>query len=133
MNMQFYIKSPLLCLLYRFSCRFLLDFRIDSSSLVDSLQGKEIIEYYLRELEEEGITYVPRWTPRVVPGNGRPQLPPPSSARAIPVKGAKNGPDSKDLAELAVGTPDGRSPLTCHYSVSLFKVLFFAGKTNDTR
>lgn len=40
------------------------------------------------------------------------------------MKGAKNGPDSKDLAELAVGTPDGRSPLTCHYSV-LFKLFFF--------
>lgn len=100
-------------------------------SLVDSLQGKEIIEYYLRELEEEGITYIPRWTPPVVPGNRRPQLPPPSSARAIPVKGAKNGPDSKDPAELAVGTPDGRSTVTCHYSVLLFK-LFFAGKTNIT-
>lgn len=104
-------------------------------SLVDSLQGKEIIEYYLRELEEEGITYVPRWTPRVVPGNGRPQLPPPSSARAIPAKGAKNGPDSKDLAELAVGTPDGRSPLACRCFVLLFKLsfffLFFAGKTSN--
>ncbi|XP_067229518.1 SEC14-like protein 1 isoform X2 [Chanodichthys erythropterus] len=26
-------------------------------------KGKEIIEYYLRELEEEGVTYVPRWNP----------------------------------------------------------------------
>ncbi|MCJ8729985.1 hypothetical protein PDJAM_G00114160 [Pangasius djambal] len=26
-------------------------------------KGKEIIEYYLRELEEEGITHVPRWSP----------------------------------------------------------------------
>uniref|UniRef100_A0A8C8WXN2 SEC14 like lipid binding 1 n=1 Tax=Panthera leo TaxID=9689 RepID=A0A8C8WXN2_PANLE len=26
-------------------------------------KGKEIIEYYLRQLEEEGITFVPRWTP----------------------------------------------------------------------
>lgn len=72
------------------------------------LQGKEIIEYYLRELEEEGVTHIPRWTPPVVPGNGRPQLlPPPSSARAIPAKGAKNGADGKDPAELTVGTPDG--------------------------
>lgn len=27
------------------------------------LQGKEIIEYYLRELETEGITQIPRWSP----------------------------------------------------------------------
>lgn len=27
------------------------------------LKGKEIIEYYLRQLEEEGITFVPRWSP----------------------------------------------------------------------
>ncbi|KAK3520410.1 hypothetical protein QTP70_024160 [Hemibagrus guttatus] len=26
-------------------------------------KGKEIIEYYLRELESEGITHIPRWTP----------------------------------------------------------------------
>ncbi|XP_026773037.3 SEC14-like protein 1 isoform X2 [Pangasianodon hypophthalmus] len=26
-------------------------------------KGKEIIEYYLRELETEGITHIPRWTP----------------------------------------------------------------------
>lgn len=71
-------------------------------------QGKEIIEYYLRELEEEGVTHIPRWTPPVVPSNGRPQLlPPPSSARAIPAKGAKSGADGKDPAELTVGTPDG--------------------------
>ncbi|XP_067860304.1 SEC14-like protein 1 [Heptranchias perlo] len=28
-------------------------------------KGKEIIEYYLKQLEEEGISYVPRWTPTV--------------------------------------------------------------------
>lgn len=28
-----------------------------------SSQGKEIIEYYLKELDDEGITHVPRWTP----------------------------------------------------------------------
>ncbi|CDR18539.1 unnamed protein product, partial [Oncorhynchus mykiss] len=27
------------------------------------LQGKEIIEFYLNQLEEEGISHVPRWTP----------------------------------------------------------------------
>ncbi|XP_054635370.1 SEC14-like protein 1 isoform X1 [Dunckerocampus dactyliophorus] len=30
-------------------------------------KGKEIIEYYLKELEDEGITHVPRWTPTSLP------------------------------------------------------------------
>ncbi|KAM8842263.1 SEC14-like protein 1 isoform X2 [Synchiropus splendidus] len=30
-------------------------------------KGKEIIEYYLKELEDEGITHVPRWTPSSQP------------------------------------------------------------------
>ncbi|XP_073350460.1 SEC14-like protein 1 [Pagrus major] len=60
-------------------------------------KGKEIIEYYLRELEEEGVTYIPRWTPPVVSG----------TTRAIPVKGARNGLDSKDT-ELVVGSPDDK-------------------------
>lgn len=60
-------------------------------------KGKEIIEYYLRELEAEGVTYIPRWTPPVVSG----------TTRAIPVKGARNGLDSKDT-ELVVGSPDDK-------------------------
>lgn len=28
-------------------------------------KGKEIIEYYLRQLEEEGIKFIPRWIPPV--------------------------------------------------------------------
>ncbi|XP_069569988.1 SEC14-like protein 1 isoform X1 [Brachyistius frenatus] len=34
-------------------------------------KGKEIIEFYLKELEDEGITHVPRWTPSSL------SLPPP--------------------------------------------------------
>ncbi|KAM3865074.1 SEC14-like protein 1 [Diretmus argenteus] len=30
-------------------------------------KGKEIIEFYLKELEDEGITHVPRWTPSSLP------------------------------------------------------------------
>uniref|UniRef100_A0A3Q2Z1D4 SEC14 like lipid binding 1 n=1 Tax=Hippocampus comes TaxID=109280 RepID=A0A3Q2Z1D4_HIPCM len=30
-------------------------------------KGKEIIEYYLKELEDEGITQVPRWSPTSLP------------------------------------------------------------------
>ncbi|XP_055041247.1 SEC14-like protein 1 [Misgurnus anguillicaudatus] len=44
-------------------------------------KGKEIIEFYLNQLEEEGITHVPRWVPPTpTPSH---QLPV-SSARAIP-------------------------------------------------
>lgn len=66
------------------------------SGQLSVLQGKEIIEYYLRELEEQGVTYIPRWTPPVS-----------KTAIAIPVKGAKNGRDNKET-EPVVGTPDGR-------------------------
>lgn len=81
------------------------------------LQGKEIIEYYLRELEEEGVTYIPRWTPPVASGASRLEQLPTSTARTIPLKGAKNGLDSKDPAgptELVVGSPDGQCLLTKH-------------------
>lgn len=83
--------------------------------LLSMLQGKEIIEYYLRELEEEGVTYIPRWTPAVVSGTAgaRPQLPPPSSARAIPVSSAKDE-DPACATELVAGSPDGLWLLTSH-------------------
>ncbi|XP_070703755.1 SEC14-like protein 1 [Pempheris klunzingeri] len=74
-------------------------------------KGKEMIEYYLRELEEEGITYLPRWTPPVASGSAGLQLLPPPAARAIPVNGAKSGLDCKDPAcptELVVGSPDDK-------------------------
>ncbi|XP_068435212.1 SEC14-like protein 1 [Clinocottus analis] len=74
-------------------------------------KGKEMIEYYLKELEEEGVTYIPRWTPPVVSSPARLQLLPRSTARAIPVSGVKTGPDSKDPscpAELAAGSPDDK-------------------------
>uniref|UniRef100_A0A667XF07 SEC14 like lipid binding 1 n=1 Tax=Myripristis murdjan TaxID=586833 RepID=A0A667XF07_9TELE len=38
-------------------------------------KGKEIIEFYLKELEDEGITHVPRWTTSSLP------LPPPSATQ----------------------------------------------------
>ncbi|XP_060882725.1 SEC14-like protein 1 [Labrus mixtus] len=76
-------------------------------------KGKEIIEYYLRQLEEEGVTYIPPWTPPVVTGrvSTRLQLHPPSTARPIPVRGANNGPDSKDPpgpSELLAGSPEDK-------------------------
>lgn len=76
-------------------------------------KGKEIIEYYLRELEKEGVTYIPRWTSTVDSGTvtWRHQLPPPSAARAIPVNSAKDGLHCKDSscsAELVAGSPDDK-------------------------
>ncbi|XP_008303806.1 SEC14-like protein 1 [Stegastes partitus] len=76
-------------------------------------KGKEIIEHYLRELEKEGVTYVPRWTPPDVSGGveARLQLPPPSAARAIPGSSAKDGLCSKDPTspvELLPGSPDDK-------------------------
>uniref|UniRef100_G3PJF3 SEC14-like lipid binding 1 n=1 Tax=Gasterosteus aculeatus aculeatus TaxID=481459 RepID=G3PJF3_GASAC len=57
-------------------------------------KGKEMIEYYLKELEEEGVTYIPRWTPPVDPGAARLQ-PPPCSAAAGPSEPAAGSPDDK--------------------------------------
>lgn len=74
-------------------------------------KGKEMIEYYLSELEDEGVTYIPHWTPPVVSGTIRLQLPPPSIARAIPESSAQTGPDSTDAdadAEIVPGSPDDK-------------------------
>uniref|UniRef100_A0A3Q0RBM7 SEC14-like lipid binding 1 n=1 Tax=Amphilophus citrinellus TaxID=61819 RepID=A0A3Q0RBM7_AMPCI len=76
-------------------------------------KGKEIIEYYLRELQEEGATCVPRWTSTVDSGTvtGRQQLLPPSAARAIPLNSAKDGLHCKDSpcsTELVASSPDDK-------------------------
>ncbi|XP_041825273.1 SEC14-like protein 1 [Melanotaenia boesemani] len=76
-------------------------------------KGKEIIEYYLRELEEEGVTCIPRWSPPAESGRvtARPRLLPPSTARAIPVNSAKDGLPGKDQAgptEQVAGSPDDK-------------------------
>lgn len=70
-----------------------------------------MIEYYLKELEEEGVTYIPRWTPPVDPGAARLQPPPCSAARAAPLSAAEAGQDGKEAAgpsEPAAGSPDGQ-------------------------
>ncbi|XP_061567694.1 SEC14-like protein 1 [Cololabis saira] len=76
-------------------------------------KGKEIIEYYLKELDEEGVTCIPRWTPPVKSGGviARTQLPTRSTARPIPVSSAKDGPPGKDpnsSTELVAGSPDDK-------------------------
>ncbi|XP_066560406.1 SEC14-like protein 1 isoform X1 [Amia ocellicauda] len=80
-------------------------------------KGKEIIEYYLRELEEEGVTHIPRWTPSAVcPAKAtvtaRPELPI-SPAISIPIASAKEAPKETpslpgSLTEPLTGTPDDK-------------------------
>ncbi|KAM9780323.1 LOW QUALITY PROTEIN: SEC14-like protein 1 [Neosynchiropus ocellatus] len=54
-------------------------------------KGKEVIEFYLRELEGEGVTYLPRWTA-------------PAAARAISASGGHR----EGTAEVPAGSPDGQ-------------------------
>ncbi|KAM6957067.1 SEC14-like protein 1 [Aplochiton taeniatus] len=80
-------------------------------------KGKEIIEYFLRELEEEGITYMPRWAPAVAPeaasSSGtitKLQLPL-TTAKVTPVPNTKESLSKKDPAspaELPAGSPDDK-------------------------
>lgn len=95
-----------------------------------SSQGKEIIEFYLNELEDEGITHVPRWTPSSVSlplprptslSTSPPTLPKLATAPAVSLPqptDAKDGPsqDAKQdsgalqadgLTEILAGTPEG--------------------------
>uniref|UniRef100_A0A3P9INE0 SEC14-like protein 1 n=1 Tax=Oryzias latipes TaxID=8090 RepID=A0A3P9INE0_ORYLA len=64
-------------------------------------QGKEIIEHHLRELQEEGLTRIPRWTASV------------ESARltfsaAIPVNAGGEGQAGNPATELVAGSPDDK-------------------------
>lgn len=95
-----------------------------------SPQGKEIIEFYLKELEDEGISHVPRWTP----SSGAQPLPRPTSLStsppapptlaATPSTSTPQPADTKDsgaqeakqdssslqadsLSEILAGTPEG--------------------------
>lgn len=81
------------------------------------LKGKEIIEYYLKQLEEEGITFVPRWTPPVAckseSSTSHPRRPV-SPAINIPESATKEGLSNKEIlntssspSEPTAGTPDG--------------------------
>lgn len=88
------------------------------SSSCPTLKGKEIIEYYLRQLEEEGITFVPRWTPPPVGpssetcSSSKNQVT--SAAVLVPdAAAAMEGLSGESLSspgtasEPVVGTPDG--------------------------
>nr|XP_035966333.1 SEC14-like protein 1 [Halichoerus grypus] len=83
-------------------------------------KGKEIIEYYLRQLEEEGITFVPRWTPpSIAPSSETSSLckkQAASLALVVPDAAQAEGLGSEALSspsgppEPVAGTPDGSSP-----------------------
>lgn len=100
-----------------------------------SSQGKEIIEFYLKELEDEGITQVPRWTssssslslppPRPTSLSASPPVLPKlavTPAVSIPLPADAKDNDSQDakqdssalqgdnLTEILAGTPDGLFP-----------------------
>lgn len=77
-----------------------------------SSQGKEIIEFYLKELEDEGVGHVPRWTASSRPQAASrptslsispPALPPPT---VLPSVSVSQPSDSKDAASQD-GKQDG--------------------------
>ncbi|ETE72482.1 SEC14-like protein 1, partial [Ophiophagus hannah] len=80
-------------------------------------KGKEIIEYYLKQLEEEGVTFIPRWTPPAIfafehgTAHFRRSLSPPIN---IPETSVKEGLNTKEIntcnnaSELVAGTPDDK-------------------------
>ena len=82
-------------------------------------KGKEIIEYYLRQLEDEGITFVPRWTPPAAAPSLETSLsckkPAASLTVVVPDPTLKEGLSGEPLstpsgaAEPTAGTPDGES------------------------
>lgn len=103
---------------------------LNAQPLCFTSQGKEIIEFYLNELEDEGITHVPRWTPSSVSlplprptslSTSPPALPKLAMAPAVSVpqpSDAKDGAsqDAKQdsgalqadsLTEILAGTPEG--------------------------
>uniref|UniRef100_A0A8C5MVV4 SEC14 like lipid binding 1 n=1 Tax=Leptobrachium leishanense TaxID=445787 RepID=A0A8C5MVV4_9ANUR len=80
-------------------------------------KGKEIIEYYLKELEQEGITSMPRWIPTVQkPENAiSTSSQPVSLPQAIPSTNASDGHANRDVrcpasspTEPLSSTPDDK-------------------------
>uniref|UniRef100_A0A669DIC8 SEC14 like lipid binding 1 n=1 Tax=Oreochromis niloticus TaxID=8128 RepID=A0A669DIC8_ORENI len=63
-------------------------------------KGKEIIEYYLKELDDEGITHMPRWSPS---SHSLPLSSPTSLSTNQPELGINDS-----LAEILAGTPEDK-------------------------
>ncbi|XP_012588459.1 PREDICTED: SEC14-like protein 1 [Condylura cristata] len=69
-------------------------------------KGKEIIEYYLRQLEEEGVTFVPRWAPPPA----MPSAETPACSAQLAVASAAATPDAaqkEGLTSEALSSPSG--------------------------
>lgn len=104
-------------------------------------QGKEIIEFYLKELENEGITHVPRWAPSsqslALPGPNSLSVSPPDLTKHTSLEAAtvSQNAEPKDVAaqdvkqeggalqadgltEILAGTPEGSSLLTLRNNTS---------------
>ncbi|XP_004071587.1 SEC14-like protein 1 [Oryzias latipes] len=64
-------------------------------------QGKEIIEHHLRELQEEGLTHIPRWTASAESAR-------PTFSAAIPVNAGGEGQAGNPATELVAGSPDDK-------------------------
>uniref|UniRef100_A0A3P9M5Y2 SEC14-like protein 1 n=1 Tax=Oryzias latipes TaxID=8090 RepID=A0A3P9M5Y2_ORYLA len=64
-------------------------------------QGKEIIEHHLRELQEEGLTCIPRWTASAKSAR-------PTFSAAIPVNAGGEGQAGNPATELVAGSPDDK-------------------------
>ncbi|MEE6506833.1 hypothetical protein FKM82_007871, partial [Ascaphus truei] len=75
-------------------------------------KGKEIIEYYLKHMDQEGITFLPRWSPcSVQPPENRvfTSSLPVSPAQAIPSATCRDGPcPTSTPPEPLSGTPDDK-------------------------
>ncbi|XP_027034338.1 SEC14-like protein 1 isoform X2 [Tachysurus fulvidraco] len=77
-------------------------------------KGKEIIEYYLRELEEDGITHVPRWSPStslIQPVVAVAPPAPPSTAPIAIAASAESGKDAAACKESSSPVGSANEPL----------------------
>ncbi|XP_046899601.1 SEC14-like protein 1 isoform X2 [Hypomesus transpacificus] len=70
-------------------------------------KGKEIIEFYLKELEDEGITQVPRWSLSSTPAPAKPPPPAVSSSAPAPCVEPPAAPDAAVAAPLPANANDG--------------------------
>ncbi|KAK7939688.1 hypothetical protein WMY93_003014 [Mugilogobius chulae] len=68
-------------------------------------KGKEIIEYYLAEMEREGVTFIPRWTPH--PSTPPPPPPPQQLSQSPPPETQPCPVTSRSPAPLMEAAPGG--------------------------
>ncbi|XP_075999333.1 SEC14-like protein 1 [Genypterus blacodes] len=71
-------------------------------------KGKEIIEYFLRELEDEGVTHVPRWAPAIVHTADDTTLKRPASSAARSILVNRTNEDPRGSTDLLCGSPDDK-------------------------